>query len=784
MPFTWRSAVGAAPRTPSGPAILRSGLVALAAASLVAGLALEREVARAAGLRLAIHPAPEASAPPIAPPRLPASGLSRSARHVDARFSGYWWIPSPGARRLRLVSNGDAELRLASQTRLERRDGDDRVAVEATLELPAGPLRLDLSFAGPAAGGLRLLQGGAGEPLAPLDPLQLFPETPSLEEVHDRSRLRTLWRTGWTAVAASLCLAAPLAWRRRQVALKLLQLRARRVAVLAAALVVAYAGALRFEALVTRYWEAQGAPGWALLARDAIEPLRPRSIRWSEESAPYSGDPFTYLRFARERRGLFDAHVREPLFVLSAGALIRLTGDRDIGLNLTSLLYGTLLVAGACALGARLAGAVAGLATGLALAIHADLIGLAVEGWRDDAYAFLVVLSAWSLVGLQRRPGAQASVVAGLCMSAACLTRLSALALALPALAWSLLASGAAARLRWRAAAWTLVVMATLVGPYMAACAVAFGDPLYPISYHTTFYRLRQGLDGASAMGVAEFLAYGRAPVELAETTFLGLTSVPFENKWAGYGDWSPLLGPVLAGLAGAGTLAWAVRLEGRLLLVCLAGTLLPYATTWPIPGGAEWRFTAPAVPLYVVAGVMLAAAALRVAVGGTPGRAAHARALAYGLGTAGVLALALLGVGNWLRYERVAEDVRLGRSSIIEAGYRDLRLLRGGWSLPERRGNLLVRRATAGEVRLPLLEGKPCSLEIQMEAPQGEPSVLLNGWPAPVRSVPATEGRMGSYEVLLPAERVRAGVNRLELRAPPGGELTFARLRVDASRR
>jgi len=153
-------------------------------------------------------------------------------------------------------------------------------------------------------------------------------------------------------------------------------------------------------------------------------------------------------------------------------------------------------------------------------------------------------------------------------------------------------------------------------------------------------------------------------------------------------------------------------------------------------------------------------------------------------LGTAGALALALLGVGNWLRYERVAEDVRLGKSSIIEAGYRDLRLLRGGWSLPERRGNLLVRRATAGEVRLPLLQGKPCSLEIQMEAPQGEPSVLLNGWPAPVRSVPATGGRMGSYEVLLPAERVRAGVNRLELRAPPGGELTFARLRVDASRR
>jgi hypothetical protein len=700
---------------------------------------------------------------------------------VEAQFSGYWWIGSPGARRLRLVANGTAELRLAGQTRLLRREGDGRPSVEALVDLPPGPLRLDVTFTGPAAGGLRVLQGAAGGDLVPLDALQLFPETPRSSEIRDRARAVALGQVGAAAGVAWLCLVAPLAWSRRERIAKLRNFRARPAFAIAAGLVVACAGALRFEALVTRYWEAQGAPGWALLARDAIEPLRPRSIRWSEETEPYAGDPFGYLRFARERRAPFDAHVREPAFVLSAGAAIRLAGGRDIGLNLASMFYGVLLVAATCALGARVAGPVAGLGAGLATAIHADLIALSVEGWRDDAFAFFVALSAWSLVGLRRRPGAREAAIAGLCFAGACLTRLSSLALA-PALAWSLLTSRAPARSRWRAGGWILLVFSALVGPYLAACAMAFGDPLYAISYHTTFYRLRQGLDGASPMGVVEFLAYGRAPAELAETALLGLTSEPFGSKWAGYEDWRPGLGPVLAGLSAAGTLAWAARPEGRLLLACLAGALVPYATTWPIPGGAEWRFTAPALPLYLVAGVMLAVLAARLLAGRPPGRAAHGRDLASALGAAAALGLALLAVANWLQRERVAEDLRRGKASLVMAGWRDMLLLRGGWSLPERCGNLTVRRGASGELHLPLLPARSYALEIQMETQGGEPAVLLNGWPAPAQPLPAPEERMGSYAVILPVERVHDGANRLELRAPPGGTLAFARLRVDAS--
>ena len=71
-----------------------------------------------------------------------------------------------------------------------------------------------------------------------------------------------------------------------------------------------------------------------------------REVSWDEAfsfaAARMRGDPFGYLAFAREGRGFFDAHVREPVFVESARVFLWLAGDRDIGLNLASAFYGTL----------------------------------------------------------------------------------------------------------------------------------------------------------------------------------------------------------------------------------------------------------------------------------------------------------------------------------------------------------------------------------------------------------------------------------------------------------
>src|SRR6185312_15190609 len=61
-----------------------------------------------------------------------------------------------------------------------------------------------------------------------------------------------------------------------------------------------------------------------------------------------------------------------------------------------------------------------------------------------------------------------------------------------------------------------------------------------------------------------------------------------------------------LQAFALAGLLALPFSRDGRLLLVILLGSLLPYAFTWNVGDGGAWRFTMHAYPLYVAAGVMI----------------------------------------------------------------------------------------------------------------------------------------------------------------------------------
>ena len=55
---------------------------------------------------------------------------------------------------------------------------------------------------------------------------------------------------------------------------------------------------------------------------------------------------------------------------------------------------------------------------------------------------------------------------------------------------------------------------------------------------------------------------------------------------------WVQGLGIVLSGAALAGLAMWPFSARGRLMLVMLLGSLLPYAFTWNIGGGAEWRLS------------------------------------------------------------------------------------------------------------------------------------------------------------------------------------------------
>ena len=61
-------------------------------------------------------------------------------------------------------------------------------------------------------------------------------------------------------------------------------------------------------------------PGWSAVLERHVVPvvrrLRPSSIVWGPIANPYvGGDPVNYIRFAREMKGFYQAHVREPMFL-------------------------------------------------------------------------------------------------------------------------------------------------------------------------------------------------------------------------------------------------------------------------------------------------------------------------------------------------------------------------------------------------------------------------------------------------------------------------------------
>jgi hypothetical protein len=682
-----------------------------------------------------------------------------------------------------LLANGPALLRLDGVDVVERRAEARSRAITRRAEVSPGIHLIEVRYRVERLRVLRVLVAREGDSTQTLDPLDLFPELPTAAELRTRARIRGLaWAT--TVLACGTVLAVLiLAWTQRVRWGPRLRAAARYAPAAAATLVVVYAGALRLEALVTRYWEVQGAPGWALEARDTIANLRPRYLEWEPNQSPYEGDPFGYLRFAREPRGLYDAHVREPLFVLAAKAGLWLSGGHAIGLNFASAAFGTLLVAATFLLGARVASPWAGVAAAAALAIEQQAIRLSVEGWRDDAFAALATLSAWAAVGLWRTPTRRDAVLVGVIGAAACLTRITGLSILGPAWACTALFGRGDKPARLRAVAISVGVFAVLVGPYLANCAIAYGDPLVSVNYHTGFYLGRAGLEAQAPMGWSQFLLYGRGPFDLLDTVRAGLISVPFDNKWDGFDPWSFRLGPLLAGAAAVGLLAWLTSAEGILLLVLLGGVVAPFSTTWDILGGGEWRFTLAAYPFYLVAGCGLLAATVGLAAAprrwrkAWPGLARRA-ALAAGLALGGLV------LANGLRYARVREDLRSGKASRVEAGPLDALFLAGGWSWPSFNGNMWLRRSRGplAAIHLPLGAGGDRILNLRFDTlpPGGSTTAFLNGTALAELEGSDDPERLGLHQVVLPAGLIRPGRNRIELQAGPAETILFWYLRVD----
>ena len=552
-----------------------------------------------------------------------------SSGPLVALWRGTWLVEQAGEHRLVVEGDGPVQVAVDGHTVLAVPDGRART----TVPLAAGPHALAIEYRSAAAPRLlRVYWAPPGGRRRAFDAGAVLRAIPTAGQ-----EARGRWSARLAAAALVLCIGAPLAlgalalarrWRTgewppeaRATGAALRRPRARRALRLALpALVVLYGGALRFEALVGRYgWQG---PRWAVSLARGLETLHGDALRWDPSTEAYDGDPLTYLRRARAMTGFYDADVREPLFPFTTRLLLGPLHDRPLAVNAASAVFSTLCVLATYLLGAAAFGPGVGLGAALVLALDRDALWWGVEGFRDDAYAMAVALSAWLLLRLRERPSARAGVLAGLAAGAACLTRITAFSFILPALAVAAFERGAGAPARRRALAVLLVTALLVAGPYLLTCALAYGDPFYAVNFHTKFYRSRVGMAYDTALSWSGFLRQGFTPGELLQTGLRGLTTYPFANKWVGLDHLTPWLRRLLAPLAAAGLVLFVGSARGRVLLAVLLGALLPYAFTWRVPGGAEWRFTLCAYPFYLVAAFAAVQAAVRRLRGPGPGAA------------------------------------------------------------------------------------------------------------------------------------------------------------------
>lgn len=673
------------------------------------------------------------------------------------RWTGFLDVPSSGDYRFRAQVSGRFSLFVDGVPRLVAEETGAMHRVDEDLFLDTGFHAIEAEYETRGASDGRLSWGKSGANLTRLggDDVYVDGSAGVQSAVRWEPRLRILAMAAWCALAF-------LVWLRGRHAVKTLWPA---VAGILAVLIVIVGGLLRTEAVVGRYWP--NPPPWADALRDFSQAhLHDPAYEWTLDEHPYDGDPTTYLRFAREMTGFYQAHVREPLFLAATRLGLWFADGSDLGVNWASAAFSTFTILAIYLTGSAAFNRGVGiLATGL-FAVERTVISWSVEGWRDDAFACMVMFSTWGLLRLRARPSRTTSIVAGVFCAAACLTRVTALSFVVPCLLWLLVEGGdnAAAR-RWAVVLASAVAMA-LLGPYLFACWAAFGDPLYAINYNTGFYRARASLDASTPMHVGRFLGLLGGPVQLVDTGIHGLTEYPFANKWTGFDALAPLLRVWLPRLAVPGLALFLVTGAGRLLLVALFASLLPYAFTYDILGGGEWRFTLPAYPFYLIAATL--------PVAGLPtlfrtDRRTVARGILIGVG---VPAAAWI-VASGVHYARVKADIRAGDGR-IQAGLRDGFLFGGGWQPPVTLGNQEVRftRGTNAVLHLPLADASPLALTFRMDpilfdgAPAQTVDVRINDRSVGVLALAWDPERIGSYELTVPADATRPGRNRVELRA------------------
>jgi hypothetical protein len=552
--------------------------------------------------------------------------------------------------------------------------------------------------------------------------------------------------------------------------------------VVGALLICVYGALLRLDAFTGKYGPLDH-PAWARTVTHDIAPLtkhlRPSTVMWGRIPTPYvGGDPYTYLKYARQMTSFYQPHVREPVFLATTRLGLWSVDGQDVGISLASAAGSTAAIFATYLLGAALISPAGGLIAAALLAIEYDAITWAVDGWRDDTFTALFVLTAWALVRFRERASLGWAVATGLIAGAVSLTRLTALSFVLPALLWIAFERRAEGRPRLERTAVALAILAAVVTPYLVSCAIASGDPLLAINYHTGYYRYAEGLPAAAPMSAAEYVRtkIARRPFGSLDVAVSGLFVRPLDTKWRFYDIWLRGLASVLLWLAVIGLVLWLFSGTGRFMLVVLIAALIPYAFTWNLGGGGEWRFTMHVYSIYIVAAVDAAFKALGfIAAVMRRRRDAAARPVrwrqtgwrAVGLAAAGAIAVAFYMTLPWLV---TREAIASGDAVNVEAGPRDGVFFGDGWSEPHSDGPIVVRisRAPRATVRFPLPEKRAYEITLRLDpvAPERQErvTVLFNRQLLGRLHLTWNPERVGTYRLSLPHGWVRAGSNEIEL--------------------
>ena len=694
-------------------------------------------------------------------------------------WTGIWNVPTSTTYDIYASADNNLTIALDGRVIVQRGGGLAHDTVVTRVPLDTGPHGLNITYFQSADDHLHLTWASNGSGPRPFGQADLYPTLRVMRAYHFLAPLKWAALASWLLIPAAALLTFTGAvaqvfrpvrpgWSRTEV------LRYARSALLACVLI--YAALLRFDALVGRWGVIPGSAGAESAQSEVanvVRRIRPGALEWNRSPFAAGGDPYAYLQQARERSHFYAAHLREPLFVFSVKGFLDLLGQADQAASMASAAFSWLTVLATYLLGRYAFSPWVGLGAALALSVERDVIGMGVAGYRDDAFGFLVLMVAWASLWVQNRPSYVRSALWGLIAGAACLTRLTALTFALPALGYLILSGPAGTR--FRSAAVSLLVLVLVVSPFLINSWIAFGNPFFAVT--GLWDTLAQG--GGQLPATWSRYLFGRfaqKPVGSLDTFYLAAL-YSFQNKWQGFEAWSTLpIGGLLSTFASFGLLALCWLPRGRLLLLILVTSLAPYLSIWDMPFGNEYRYTLHAYPFFLIGAFVAVEGAVLLCA-----RAILTRRLPPWLECRPVVEKTFITLvvvaSGWLvvtilPYARMLEDLRQNGRTLVVAGPRDRLFFRTGWHAPVTVGNVTARFSMDREatVWVPMISDRDATLTVRLDpfvfdgAPPQVVRLTLNGTVISTFTLHVDPERFGSYSVEIPRRIVRGGLNRLDV--------------------